>query len=129
MSKDDDSDDDRERRRQKRLRALGTNTPRCALCGEDDPRCLERHHIEGQAYGSTLAVVCRNCHRKLSDTQHDHPKADDAEDGACARARFLLGLADLLELAVAKLREVARDLFAPADGPSSPPEEDQDDAQ
>jgi hypothetical protein len=64
MREHDDFDDDRERRRQKRLRALGTNTPRCASCGEDDPRCLERHHIEGQAYGATLAIVCRNCHRK-----------------------------------------------------------------
>ena len=63
-----------ERRKQKALERLGTNTPVCVLCGETNWRCLELHHIAGQALDGTLAIVCRNCHRKLSDMQKDHPQ-------------------------------------------------------
>jgi hypothetical protein len=113
----DDHSDDFERREQLRLRRLGTTTPRCCLCGETDSRCLELHHIEGQANGKTLCVVCRNCHRKLSDAQRDHPKPETVEDVELnAFANFLLGLADLIALAVEKLREIARELIARATG-------------
>jgi hypothetical protein len=109
--------DDFERRMQQRLRALGTQEPRCCLSPETDWRTLELHHIEGQANGETLAVVCRNCHRKLNDAQRDHPKPETVEDvELSAFANFLLGLADLLALAVEKLREIARELIARATG-------------
>jgi hypothetical protein len=34
---------------------------------------LERHHIAGRTFGDENVPVCRNCHRKLSDLQKDHP--------------------------------------------------------
>ena len=71
---------DTEAREQARLQRLGTNEPRCGVCGEDDSRTLEKHHIEGRAHGETLAIVCRNCHRKLSDAQLDHPTRANVVD-------------------------------------------------
>lgn len=98
---------ERERRKQRALERLGSNHPRCVYCGEADERCLERHHIAGRAYGEELAVVCRNCHRKLSDMQKDHPPAlTDGEPPYLEKiGHFLLGLADLLEMLIEKLRE------------------------
>src|SRR6516162_5562849 len=61
--------DEIERRERPRLRArerLRTDDPRCCFCGEDNPHCLERHHIAGQAYADDTLIVCRNCHRKLT---------------------------------------------------------------
>jgi hypothetical protein len=49
---------EREKRRQMRLERLGTNTPRCVVCGEDDPSCLELHHIPGRKFGDELGIVC-----------------------------------------------------------------------
>ena len=63
---------DRERRRQRALERLGTDDPCCAICAENDWRCLELHHIAGQAFDDTTMIVCRNCHRKLSDMQKEH---------------------------------------------------------
>ena len=112
-----DHSDDYERRKQKRLRALGTQSPRCALCPETNWQCLELHHIEGRASGETQAIVCRNCHRKLSDAQLDHSQPEEIEDHELnAFGQFLLGLADMLALAVEKLREVALNLIARASG-------------
>lgn len=100
------ADFDLERRKQQRLRKLRTQTPQCAVCGENHWECLELHHIEGQAYGSTLAIVCTNCHARLSVQQYGHPKAmPDSDPGLITVARLLSGIADLLELVVAKIRE------------------------
>ena len=94
-------------RKQKALERLGCNHPRCVHCGEADWRCLELHHIAGRAYGEECAVECRNCHRKLSDTQKDHPPALVDGEPPCLEkiGHFLLGLADLLEMLIEKLRE------------------------
>lgn len=101
-----------EKRKQARLQRLGTNNPRCVVCGEDDHRCHERHHIAGARYDDETAIVCRNCHRKLSDPQYDHPTP------SCTTppleeivAHFLLGLADLFELLVQKFRQFAKSLL------------------
>lgn len=97
---------DKEARKQKRLEKLGDNHPVCVLCGEDDSRCLELHHLAGQAFGDALCFVCRNCHRKLSDSQKDHPKEIHKPPTTNERiGHMLLGLADLFELLVQKLRE------------------------
>ncbi len=103
----------RERRRQAHLERLGTNNSRCVVCGENDPSCLELHHLRGRKFGDELVAVCRNCHRKLSDTQKDHPKPLGSEPSfeECL-AHFLLGIADLLELLVRKFRELAQQLLA-----------------
>ena len=106
----------RERRRQGAIERLGSNKPACVICGECDPRALEKHHLEGQAYGGTLVPVCRNCHRKLSDAQRDHPsKITEIPDPLEIIAHVLLGLADLFELLVAKFREFATYLIELAD--------------
>jgi hypothetical protein len=44
----------------------------CILCAEDDPSCLERHHIAGRAFSDVCVTVCGNCHAKISEMQKDH---------------------------------------------------------
>ncbi len=107
----------KEIRKQKRLESLESNHPICTLCGENDWRCLEQHHIAGQAYGDDLCTVCRNCHRKLSDDQKDHPKQIGKPPVALeAIGHLLLGLADFFALLVAKLRECGKFLIQAAAG-------------
>ncbi len=101
----------RERRRQRALERLGTNTPRCPFCGIDEPLVFELHHIAGRAHGDEALPVCRNCHRILSDWQKDHPPGNTPSDPERI-AHFLLGLADMFELLVKRLREFAQKLFA-----------------
>ncbi len=94
----------KESRRQGRLERLGTNDPNCGLCGEHDDRCLELHHVADYRRDDGTVVICRNCHRKVSDDQKDHPRFDPAADPMLDRiGHFLLGLADLLRLIVEKL--------------------------
>jgi hypothetical protein len=83
------------------------------MCGFDDPAALELHHIPGRAYGDQLVPVCRNCHRLLSDAQKDHPpRRDDPPSDAERIGHFLMGLADLFELLVKRLREFSTKLLA-----------------
>lgn len=96
----------RETRRQKALDRLGTDYPRCRACQEDDPCCLELHHLEGKDFGATMVILCRNCHRKLSDPQKDHPpRFGEPPANQESIAHFLIGLADLLTLLAMKLKE------------------------
>jgi len=103
---------DSERRRQKALERLGSNNPKCALCPETNPHCLEQHHIAGRSFRDDVAILCRNCHRKLSVAQGGHPSPictpPALEEQA---ARFLFGLADLLALLVQQLRRLAQELI------------------
>lgn len=118
-----DREKKKERRKQKALERLGTNTPVCVLCGETDWRCLELHHIAAQAFDGTPAIVCRNCHRKLSDMQKDHPEQTITPPDPLERiGHFLLGLADLFALLVDKLREFGKDLIARASQNVAPTE-------
>jgi hypothetical protein len=117
----------RERRKQRALERLGSNDPRCVICGCDDPLALELHHISGRAFGDEEVPVCRNCHRRLSDFQKDHSlgQAKHPSENEPIR-RFLLGLADLFEVLVTRLREFAAKLAAldssanPQNGDSQP---------
>jgi hypothetical protein len=103
---------DKEVRRQKRLETLGSNNPACAICGERDWRILELHHLAGRAYDDFLAPVCRNCHRKLSDDQKDHPaQIGHPSTKHESIGHLLLGLADFLALLVEKLRDSGRELI------------------
>ncbi len=109
---------EREKRRQRAYERLGSDNPRCLHCGESDWRCLERHHIAGRAYDDETVVMCRNCHRKLSDSQKDHPpKVSEGEPSLleCV-GHYLLGLADLFEMLVARFRELGRMLIGAAGG-------------
>src|ERR1700693_545858 len=58
---------DEEDRKQQRLRRLGTQNPRCVVCGESDPAVLDLHHIAGRKHSDDVSIVCANHHRKLSD--------------------------------------------------------------
>lgn len=98
----------REVRKQRRLEKLGSNSPLCGACGESDWRCLELHHVADFGCDDCTVIVCRNCHRRVSDDQRDHPAFDpDADPMLHAIGRFLLGLADLLRLAIERLTEFA----------------------
>lgn len=109
----DDNDD--EARKQRRLRALGCNEPRCAMCGEDRWQTLELHHVAGQAHDPTTIVLCRNCHRVMSDVEREHPpKQESADPYLEIIGRFLLGLADMLRVIVEKLAAFGRELIARA---------------
>lgn len=102
----------REKRRQMRLEKLGTNNPICGVCGEADPRCLERHHVAQHEHDPITVVVCRNCHRKVSDDQRDHPTSvAEADLLLQSIGHFMLGLADLLEDIIEKLHEFGRALI------------------
>jgi hypothetical protein len=110
----------REIRKQRRLEKLGSNSPLCGACGEADWRCLELHHVADFGCDDGTVILCRNCHRKVSDDQTDHPAFDPTADATLqAIGRFLLGLADLLRLAIEKLAEFGLALIeraAPAAG-------------
>lgn len=95
----------KERRKQRRLEALGHHDPHCGTCGMDDWRCLEAHHVADHDRDGTTVFLCRNCHRKRSDDQKDHPAFDPTNDPVLdAIGHFLLGLADMLRDIIDRLR-------------------------
>lgn len=111
----------RERRKQARLERLKTNNPQCVICGETDPRCMEDHHIAGRKNDEQTIITCRNCHRKLSDDQRDHPKqVEFPKDPLEAIGYFLLNLADLFALLIEKLRDFGHALIDRASSAAAP---------
>lgn len=112
------NDDDlrRECRKQNRLETLGTNEPICGTCGECDWRVIELHHIADHGRDDATVLVCRNCHRKLSDDQKDHARANPNTDAVLEKVgHFLIGLADLLLIVISKLQEFGSALIARAE--------------
>ncbi|SEE46466.1 hypothetical protein SAMN05444161_5848 [Rhizobiales bacterium GAS191] len=106
------TDYDSERRRQRALERLGTNNPRCVICGKANPHCLERHHILGRTHGDETVIVCRNCHRELSDRQKDHPKQIGDPPSLGENVGYLLlNLADLFAELIEVLRHYGRQLI------------------
>ena len=102
-----------EKRRLRALERLGTDHPVCCRCGEDDPRCLEAHHVAGRAFDEQTVPVCRNCHRILSDAQQDHPgKIENPPSLLETLAHYLLGLGDILHLVADRLKQFAKELLA-----------------
>ena len=100
-------------RLQRAYERLGSYSPRCVNCGEDDPHCLENHHVAGRKADEGQIPICRNCHRKLSDTQKDQPKTVGRKPEPMEQiGLFLLGVADLFELLISKLREFGNALMA-----------------
>ena len=97
----------RERRKQNHLDQLDTDRPICTLCLESDWRCLELHHISPHQTTEDCGIVCRNCHRKLSDDQKSHPPMDKSGTPSMVECigRYLLGLADFLRLLVDTLTQ------------------------
>lgn len=106
---------DPERRKQQRLERLGTNNPRCPVCGETRWFCFEAHHIAGRRYDDTMGLLCLNDHAEQSECQKDHPPPIFTPSDRFERiAHFLLGLADLLEAIIRKLREFGQVLIEEA---------------
>lgn len=105
---------DHEDRLAKQYRRLGTSNPVCVTCPESDPFCLELHHLAGRKHYDDLAIVCRNCHRKLTEQQKDHvPEGQTESRGALETiGHYLLGLADLLVMVAKALREFGAKLLA-----------------
>lgn len=116
----DETEFKRERRKQAALERLGTNNPKCIYCDEKRWECLELHHVGGKKNDAFTVIVCRNCHRRLSDLQKDHPKQDHPpKDLGEAVGHFLLGLADFLVLLIEKLREFGNALIERATASST----------
>jgi hypothetical protein len=44
----------REARLQRMHERLGVDHPRCIVCGLDDVRCLEAHHIAGRKFDDAI---------------------------------------------------------------------------
>lgn len=100
---------------------LGSNEPRCLHCGEDFAHCLELHHVAGRAMHDDVVIECRNCHRKLSELQKDHPPITSQPPHILeVIGRYLLGIADLLRLLIGRLDEFGRKLLdlAASEAPS-----------
>ena len=105
---------DYDERLERQYRRLGTRSPICVGCSERDPFCLERHHLGGQKHHKDVAIVCRNCHRKLTNQQLGHTggKNDTGGDSMLVTiGRYLLGLCDLLVLILNTLRDFGRQLI------------------
>lgn len=98
---------DREDRLEQQYRRLRTRNPSCVGCAESNPFCLELHHIAGRKHDDDLSIVCRNCHRELTDQQHDHhPNCGEESGGRLVHiGHYLIGLCDLLAMVIEKLRE------------------------
>ena len=108
---------DAEDRLEQRYRKLGTRNPVCVCCGHDDPFALELHHIAGRNHHDDVAIVCRNCHRRLSDNQLDHPEDRDGQDTMLATiGHYLMGLADLFRMLAETLLEFGKALIDLANG-------------
>lgn len=107
---------DHARRLEKQYQRLGTRTPACLACGENDPSCLELHHLAAQGRHEDVSIVCRNCHRKLTrrqDIRHDQPQRS-TDSTIATLAHYLLGLCDLLALVIQTLRDFALRLIDPS---------------
>lgn len=96
---------DAEARLEAAYRRLGTRNPSCVICGETHPHSLERHHLAGQAQHEDMAIVCRNCHRRLSDSQYDRQISDTAQPKLETVGHYLMGLADLFAMLAERLAE------------------------
>ena len=91
---------DREQRLRKAYERLGTNNPKCLICGEAKPLCLELHHPAQHKYAAETIILCSNHHDIASDWQKDHPgKIDGSTNIMETVAHWLLGLGDLCHIA------------------------------
>jgi len=91
---------DRESRFRKAYERLGTNTPRCLICGQTNPLRLELHHPAGKDFDDETVIICSNHHDDASDWQHDHPpKVEGCNSIIEVLAHWVFGLGDLLKIA------------------------------
>lgn len=119
MTKRHEDEDKHERRKQSRLHKLGTNNPRCAICGKADWRVIEEHHPDTRKRDDLVVLVCANDHRILTHDQKDHPSELPGGDPFLASVgNFLLGLADMLRMVIDRLYEFGLELLQRANAES-----------
>lgn len=119
MTKRND-DDVREQRKQSRLHKLGTNNPRCAICGIGDWRVIEEHHPDTRKRDDLIVLVCANDHRILTHDQKEHATELAGSDPFLSQVgNFLLGLADMLRIIVERMYEFGFELLERANAVSS----------
>ena len=71
----------------------------------------------GQKHHDDVAIVCRNCHRRLSDQQLDHPEDIQGGDTRLAAiGHYLMALADLFRMLADRLLQFGKDLIELANG-------------
>ena len=104
--------DEKTRKRERRLRKgherLRTTEPACAICGEHRPPALEGHHPAGRKFGDETGTICKNDHAVLTKLGEDHPpQIFDPPHPLERIAHGKLGLADLFEVLIPRLREDA----------------------
>lgn len=115
MTKRKSTSDHYERRKQSRLHKLGTNTPRCATCGNDDWRVIEEHHPDSRKRDKLVVLLCANHHRIVTDDQKDRTvDVDGCDQFLLSVGNFLLGLAEMLVLIIDRLYEYGEALIARA---------------
>ena len=96
---------DKDARLERAFKRLGTRNPSCVACGEADPFCLELHHIGEKDHHDDLSIVCRNCHRKLTDPQKDLIEVNQPNPTLETIGRYLHGLAELFLQIAETLKE------------------------
>lgn len=97
---------DRIARARKKCESLGTDEPACAICGENRPALLEKHHIAGKAYDPATMILCKNHHALMTDFQKEFPpNVNDPPSKLESIGRMLINLAELFAILVEKLKE------------------------
>jgi hypothetical protein len=56
-----------------RQRRDRTVTTACVICGEDDPRVIELHHLDGRNNSDETIPLCKNHHTIVTDDQNKVP--------------------------------------------------------
>ncbi len=104
---------DRDERLERQYQRLGTRKAICVGCGEEDPFCMEKHHLAGRKRHDDVSIICRNCHRKLTNQQLDHVPlmAEEPNGNRAVIGHYLLGLCDLLAMVVPTLRGFGEQLL------------------
>lgn len=99
--------------KQKALRRLGVKSICCVECGETDPDCFEKDHVDGQKHSDELRIMCVCCHRKRTKRQQtEHPPpGPNPKNVFEVGARFLLAEADYHDATGEKKRKLADKLL------------------
>lgn len=89
-----------------RLQQAGFPNPKCALCPESRIWCLELDHLAGRKHDNTCWPLCCNCHEERNFVQRLEPGGcDNPQNQFEVIGRWLLGIAEWLELIIDKLYE------------------------